>query len=80
MHNMSGYHNVTNSPHLDTKGCLLYQVPIEERDSSQAVIPDSLASATTDHYVQMVKIEILSQAKRLRVLKLQQKKILLLMH
>ena len=40
----------------------------EERDSSQAVIPDNLASATTDRELQMVKNEILSQAKRLRVL------------
>ena len=43
MHNVSGYHNVTK---------LMYQglstLPSELRDSSQAVIPDNLASAT-DH-------------------------------
>ena len=72
MHNMSGYHNATNYPHLSTKGSLPYQVSSELRDSSQAVIPDNLASATTDHKLQMV--ENLSQAKSMREFKLQQRK------
>ena len=79
MHNKNRYNNVTNSPHLGTKGCLPYQVSSELRNSSQAVIQDHLASATTDHELQMVEFEIFSQAKRLRELKLQQKKKTLLL-
>ena len=78
MHNINRYNNVTNSSHLGTKGCLPYQVSSELRNSRQAVIPDHSASATTDHELQMVEFEILSQTKRLRELKLQQKKKTLL--
>ena len=70
MHNKNRYNNVTNSPNLGNKGCL----PV-----SQTVVPEHLASSNTEHELQMVEFEILSQTKRLRELKLQQKKKTLLL-
>ena len=70
IHNIKSYNNETNSPNLGNKGCL----PV-----SQTVVPEHLASSNTEQELHMVELEILSQTKRLRELKLQQKKKTLLL-
>ena len=58
-------------------GCLPYQVASKSRDSFYAVLTDNLAS-TYEQKWQIVEREIASQAKRLKELKLQQRKRTLL--
>ena len=70
IHNLKRYNNETNSPNLGNKGCL----PV-----SQTVVPEHLASSNTEQELHMVELETLSQTKRLRELKLQQKKKTLLL-
>ena len=77
MHIISGNHNVIKPHHQDSVGCPPHQVASEVRDSNHAVPTDNLEH-TTEQELQMVEMQILSQAKRLKQLKLQQKKNTLL--
>ena len=71
MHIISGSHSKVESHHLDTVGCLPYGVS-QVRDSN--VVPTETLAPTTDQELQLVESEILFQARRVKELKLQQKK------
>ena len=75
MHIISGSHSKVESHHLDTVGCLPYRVS-QVRDSN--VVPTETLAPTTDQELQLVESEILFQARRVKELKLQQKKKTLL--